>query len=236
MKNFSFYWHWLARVAKSNNAQRNAVVKSAASQPPIRGTTAILAIAVIITALTTQTTGPSMQSAELPEIPDLPDPGPVPEPAFPPVPPSTFTCSEYFASVRPMLNDQDVNLKKAIERTYNAKCKPFYDAKDKILDEWDEILAQVKKLNEEWNRLYMSPNNRSAANITRRRQINKELAAQTLRFLELQEKLDTINERLGEISGWREKMLEWAKKKHEKAVDALEKLTRDCLANERDDD
>ena len=55
-----------------------------------------------------------------------------------------------------MLDDQDVNLKKAIERTYKAKCKPFYDAKDKILDEWDEILAQVKKLNEEWNRLYVS--------------------------------------------------------------------------------
>ena len=82
----------------------------------------------------------------------------------------------------------------------------------------------------------MSPNNRSAANIVRRRQINKELDAQTLRFLRLQEKLDTINERLGEIADWREKMLEWAKKKHEKAVDALEKLTRDCLANERDDD
>ena len=214
MKTFSFYWNWLARVAKAGNTQRKAVVKLATSKSPIIGKTAILAVATIIAvALTTQTTGPTAQSVEMPTLPDLPDPGPVPEPSFPPVPPGTFTCSEYYNAVRPMLDDRNANLKKAIERTYNAKRKPFYDAKDEILDEWDEILAQGAKLNEEWNRLYMSPNNRSAANITRRRQINKELAAQTLRFLKLQEKLDTINERLGKIADWREKMLEWAKKK-----------------------
>ena len=237
MKTFSFYWNWLARAAKSSSVQHNAVVKSATSKSPIIGKTAILVVATIIAvALTTQTTGPTAQSTGIPELPDLPDPGPVPEPVFPPVPPGTFTCSEYFASVRPGLDDEDANLKKAIERTYYAKRKPFYDAQNRIFDEQDKIFEQIEKLEDEWRNLYMSPNSNSASNIARRRQINKELAAKSLRIKKLQEEIDEIDKRLGEIEDWYEKMLEWAQEKYEKAVDALEQLTRDCLANERDDD
>ena len=45
-----------------------------------------------------------------------------------------------------------------------------------------------------------------------------------------------LNDELNKIYDWYKKMLEWAKEKHEKAVEALEQLTRDCLANETDDD
>ena len=117
MKKLSFYWNWLARVAKSSGVQRQAVVKSATSKAPINGKTAILAVAVIVSALTTQITGPSAQSADLPELPDLPDPGPVPEPVFPPVPPGTFTCWEYYEGMRQALENGQANLHQAIERT-----------------------------------------------------------------------------------------------------------------------
>ena len=237
MKNFSFYWNWLARVAKSSGVQRKAVVKSATSKAPINGKTAILTVATILAiALTTPITGTSAQSAEIPELPDLPDPGPVPEPAFPPVPPGTFTCFEYYEGMRQMLENGQANFYQAIERTYNAKCKPFYDAKDAIFDERDRIFEQMEKLNEEWGRLYMSPNSGSAANIARRRQINKELAAKSLRIKKLQEETDTINERLGEIGDWREKVIKWANEKHQKENEALEAHYQDCLANEQDDD
>ena len=212
-------------------------MKSATPQSSIIGKTAILTVATIIAvALTTQITGTLAQSLRIPELPDLPDPGPAPEPVFPPVPPGTFTCSEYFASIRPGLDDQDANLKKAIERTYYAKRKPFYDALDAIFDEQDKIFEQIEKLEDEWRNLYMSPNSNSASNIARRKQINKELDVKRLEIRELQKKIDEIYKRLVEIEDWYEKMLEWAREKYEKAVDALEQLTRDCLANERNDD
>ena len=237
MKKLSFYWNWLARVAQSNSVQRKAVVKSATPQSSIIGKTAILTVATIIAvALTTQITGTLAQSLRIPELPDLPDPGPAPEPVFPPVPPGTFTCSEYFASIRPGLDDQDANLKKAIERTYYAKRKPFYDALDAIFDEQDKIFEQIEKLEDEWRNLYMSPNSNSASNIARRKQINKELDVKRLEIRELQKKIDEIYKRLVEIEDWYGKMLEWSREKYEKAVDALEQLTRDCLDNETDDD
>ncbi len=85
MKKLSFYWNWLARVAKANNQQRQAVVKSATSRSLISGKTVIFAIlATVAVLLVPQTT---MQSAKSIVAPDLPDPPPHREVLLPPFPP-----------------------------------------------------------------------------------------------------------------------------------------------------
>ena len=236
MKKLSFYWNWLARVAKASNTRHNVAMKTTTTKSKTNGKTAILAVATIIAvALTTQTTVPSAQSAEMPTLPALPDPGPAPEPVFPPVPPGTFTCSEYFASVRPMLDDEDANLKKAIKRTYEAKCKPFEDYIDIKEGVIEGIRDEWKKAHDEWRRLYMSPGG-YAANRIRLLFLSRQMTSLNKEIQELRRLIREANKELGKIYDWYKKMLEWAKEKHEKAVDALENLTRDCLANERDDD
>ena len=123
----------MARVAKASNTQRNAAMKTTTTMSKMNGKMAILAVAtILVVALTTQTTGTSAQSAEMPTLPDLPDPGPVPEPAFPPVPPGTFTCFEYYNAVRLMLDNQQANFYQAIDRAYKAKRKPFDDYIERI--------------------------------------------------------------------------------------------------------
>ena len=52
----------------------------------------------------------------------------------------------------------------------------------------------------------------------------------------MQKKIDEIDKRLGEIEDWHEKMLDWARKKYEKAVEALDAQYQDCLDSESDDD
>ena len=233
MKTFSFYWNWLARVAKSNSVQRKAVVKSATSQSPISGKTAILAVATILAvALTTPTTGPS---AEIPELPDLPDPGPVPEPVFPPVPPGTFTCSEYYNAVRPMLDDQNANLKKAIERTYYAKRKPFddYIAARIVMIRW--YREQLKKAQDEWQKLFYAPGG-PVINRKRLQDLNGLTTFYTKAIEKEVEKIQKAYKELGKIEAWYRKMLDWARKKYEKAVEALDAQYQDCLDSESDDD
>ena len=119
-------------------------------------------------------------------------------------------------------------------KTYYAKRKPFYDALDARLDKIDEIFEQMEKLNEEWGRLYMSPNSNSAANIARRRQINKELAAKSLRIKELQEEIDEINKRLGEIEDWYEEWLDWLAEKTYREEEAACTEYSTCSSSETD--
>ena len=144
MKTFSFYWNWLARVTKSNSVQRKAVVKSATSQSPISGKTAIFAVTTIIAvALTTQTTEPSMQSAETPTLPDLPLPGFMPEPSLPPFPPGAFdSCAEQYDSRLSTIDQSYNSMLKAFQRTRDAKLKIVQDLIDAI---WDEIDNHRKK-------------------------------------------------------------------------------------------
>ena len=218
MKKSFFYWNWLARVAKASNTQRNAVVKSATSQSPISGKTAILAIAVVVTALTTQTTG---TSAEIPELPDLPPPPPQREAVLPPFPPGVFDiCLEQYDSRLRTIRQGEADWRNAIDQTYYAKRKPFYDALDAIFDERDRILAQIEKLNEEWIRLSMSPNSGSAASIARMKQISDEFRAKSLEIEELQEKIGKISERLAEIEDWYEEWINWLAVKTYREEDA----------------
>ena len=224
----------MARVAQSNSVQRQAVVKSATSQSPISGKTAIFAVATILAvALTTPTTGPT---AEIPELPDLPDPPAITGPYFPPFPPGVMSCSAQWNSRRATISQDHVNWQKAIERAYYAKRKPFYDALDAIFDEQDRILAQIEKLNEEWFRLSMSPNSGSAASVARMKQISDEFRAKSKEIEKLQKEIDEINKRLGEIEDWREKWLNWAGEKRLKSIEAADAEYQDCLDNERDDD
>ena len=237
MKKFSFYWNWLARVAKANNTQRKVVVKSATpTKSPISGKTAILAVAtIIVVALTTQTTVPSAQSAEMPTLPDLPDPGPVPEPAFPPVPPGTFTCFEYYNAVRLMLDNQQANFYQAIERAYKAKRKPFehfIDIKKGVIE---GIRDELKKAHDEWRRLYMSPGG-YAANRIRLLFLSRQITSFNKEIQELRKLIREANKELGKIYEWREKIVKWANEKHRKENEALEAHYGDCLANETDDD
>ncbi len=232
MKNSSFYWNWLARVAKASNPHRQAVVKSATSQSPISGKTAILAIATIIAvALTTPTTGPS---AEIPELPDLPDPGPVPEPAFPPVPPGTFTCFEYYNAVRLMLENQQANFYQAIERTYNAKCKPFNDAIKRIERQIDfhqrAYISAIDWKMDLYFRLY--PN----VNDPRLKQLDDLVKKHRKAMHDLRQQIYELVDDLGKIRDWWEKMVKWANEKHRKENEALDAHYGDCLDNEGDDD
>ncbi len=178
MKKSSFYWNWLARVAKANNTQRKVVVKSATpTKSPISGKTAILVVAaIIVVALTTQTTGPTAQSTDipdLPDLPDLPDPGPVPEPSFPPIPPGTLTCQEYLDAIMPGIKNSHSNWQKAIENAYNAKSKPFNDAKNAAEDKIGEIGIKIARLWSKRNFL----NRHDPAYLSKSRQILKEIRA-----------------------------------------------------------
>ena len=124
-----------------------------------------------------------------------------------------MSCSAQWNSRRATISQSHANLQKAIERSYYAKRKPFYDAQDAIFDEQDEILAQIEKLNEEWIRLSMSPNSGSASNLARRKQISDEFRAKSKEIEKLQKELDEINKRLGEIEDWRKKLLVWRVKR-----------------------
>ena len=183
-------------------------MKTTTTMAKMNGKTAILAVATIITvALTTQTTGPS---AEIPELPDLPPPPPQREVVLPPFPPGVFdTCLEQYDSRLRTIRQGEASLRNAIDQTYYAKRKPFYDALDAIFDEQDRILAQIEKLNEEWIRLSMSPNSGSAASVARMKQISDEFRAKSLEIKELQKKIDEINKRLWEIEDWYEEWINW---------------------------
>ena len=220
MKKFSFYWNWLACVAKANNTQRKVVVKSATpTKSPIIGKTAFFVVATIIAvALTTQTTG---TSAEIPELPDLPPPPPQREVLLPPFPPGVFdTCLEQYDSRIKTIRQGEANWRNAIDQAYYAKRKPFYDAQDRIFDEQDKIFEQIEKLEDEWRNLYMSPNSNSASNIARRKQINKELDVKRLEIRELQKKIDEINKRLAEIEDWYGEWINWLAVKTYREEDA----------------
>ena len=226
----------MARVAKASNPQRQAVVKSATSKSSIHGKTAILAVATIIAiALTTPTTGPTAQSAEMPTLPDLPDPGPVPEPAFPPVPPCTFTCFEYYEGMRRTLENGQANFYQAIERTYKAKCKPFEDYIDIKKGVIEGIRDELKKAHDEWQRLFYAPGG-YAANRIRLLFLSRQITSLNKEIQELRKLIREANKELGKIYEWREKMIEWANEKHRKENEALDAHYGDCLANERDDD
>ena len=235
MKNSFFYWNWLARVAKASNTQRNVAMNTTTTKSKMNGKTVILAVATIIAvALTTQTTGPTAQSAEMPKLPDLPDPGPVPEPAFPPVPPGTFTCFEYYNAVRLMLDNQQSNFYQAIDRAYKAKCKPFYDKIDSINDEIDDHRDQYLKKIDQWIALLkiLYPN----TNAPRITSLQKEIENHRKEIEKLQEQISKLFDDLGKIAEWRKKMIEWANEKHRKENEALEAHYGDCLDNESDND
>ncbi len=236
MKKLFFYWNWLARIAKANNTQRKVAMKTTTTMSKMNGKTAILAVATILAvALTTQTTGLTAQSLRIPELPDLPDPGPVPEPVFPPVPPGTFTCSEYYDAVRPMLDDQDANLKKAIDRAYKAKRKPFDDfiAARIVMIKW--YREQLKKAQDEWQRLFYAPGG-PIINRKRLQDLNGLTTFYTKAIEKEVEKIQKAYKELGKIEAWYRKMLDWARKKYEKAVEALDAQYQDCLDSESDDD
>ena len=238
MKNFSFYWNWLARVAKLSGVQRKAVVKSATSpsQSSINGKTAIFAIlATAAVLLVPQTTGPLMQSAEMPELPDLPDPGPVPEPVFPPVPPGTFTCFEYYEGMRQMLENGQANFYQAIERTYNAKCKPFNDKIDELVDEIDNHLDQILEKTKLKEALYqlLYPN---VVNNPQIKKLEGDIQGPKDSIEALRVQISELFDDLGKIADWRKKIIKWANEKHRKENEALDAHYQDCLDNERDDD
>ena len=138
-------------------------------------------------------------------------------------------------SKAPGLDEQDANLKKAIERTYNAKRKPFDDfiAARIVMIKW--YREQLKKAQDEWQRLFYAPGG-PVINRKRLQDLNGLTTFYTEAIKEEVEKIQKAYKELGKIEAWYRKMLEWAQEKYEKAVDALEQLTRDCLANERDDD
>ena len=226
----------MARVAKASNPQRKVAMKTTTTTSKTNGKTAILVVATIIAvALVTQTTVPSAQSAEMPTLPDLPDPGPVPEPAFPPVPPGTFTCFEYYNAVRLMLDNQQANFYQAIERTYNAKCKPFEDyiAARMVMIEW--YREQLKKVQDEWQRLFYAPGG-PIIHRKRLQDLNGLTTFYTEAIKKEVEKIQKAYEELAKIGDWREKMVKWANEKHRKENEALEAHYEDCLANESDDD
>ena len=230
MKESSFYWNWLARVAQANNTQRNVAMKTTTTMSKMNGKTVILAVATIIAvALTTQTTG---TSAEIPELPDLPPPPPQREAVLPPFPPGVFdTCLEQYDSRIATIMQGAADWRNAIDQTYYAKRKPFYDAQDRIFDEQDKIFEQIEKLEDEWRSLYMSPNSNSASNIARRRQINKELDVKRLEIRELQKKIDEIDKRLWEIEDWYEEWLDWLSQKTQREEEAACSEYSTCSSN-----
>ena len=98
----------------------------------------------------------------------------------------------------------------------------------------DYHLDQIVK-KEEWklNWIILLYPNLNAPQITN---LEKEIANHEKAIEDLKKEISELQDDLGEIYDWYKKMLEWAQEKYEKAVDALEQLTRDCLANERNDD
>lgn len=134
-----------------------------------------------------------------------------------------------------MLDDQDVNLKKAIERTYNAKRKPFddYIAARIVMIKW--YREQLKKAQDEWQRLFYAPGG-PVINRKRLQDLNGLTTFYTESIKEEVERIRKAYEGIGKIEAWYRKMLDWARKKYEKAVEALDAQYQDCLDNESDDD
>ena len=104
MKKLSFYWNWLARVAKASNTQRKM---------------AILAIVAAAILLVPQTSGPTAQSTG---TPNLPEPPPHREVVLPPFPPGMFNnCLEQYYSRLGTIAQGDRNMRKRIEDVFNPK-------------------------------------------------------------------------------------------------------------------
>ena len=152
MKKLSFYWNWLARVAKSNSVQRKVVVNTRTTKSKMNGKTAILAVATIIAvALTTQTTGPTAQSAEMPE---LPDPPPHREVVLPPFPPGAFSnCIEQYYSRLGTIAQGASNWRKRIEEKFDALLDPIdalIDAKRKLIDDLTTKIRRILECYDKW--------------------------------------------------------------------------------------
>ena len=136
--------------------------------------------------------------------------------------------------MRNLIDNQDVNLHQAIERTYNAKCKPFNDRIDEIVEEIDNHFDQIlKKEERRIDLVILLYPNLSDPLITN---LEKEIKGHEEEIEALKEQISKLQDDLGEIYDWYQKMIKWANKKHVKAAEALENLYRDCLDNESDDD
>ena len=228
MKNFSFYWNWLARVAKLSSVQRKAVVKSTTSKT--NGKTAILTVATIVAvALTTQTTGPSAQSTGIPELPDLPHPGLVPEPALPPFPPGAFnSCIEQYYSRLATIGQGKAGWEKGFEKAYETKSKPFVDAikasQRKIADIKKKIAAKEAEIMRlQYSRYgYLRYQNRI-------NQLYKEIDRHNDEINDLILKIVELRKRLARIGAWYDICLNWLEKKTKKEEEAAWHEYLDCL-------
>ena len=225
----------MARVAKASNPQRKVAMKTTTTMSKMNGKTVILAVATIIAvALTTPTTGPTAQSAGIPELPDLPDPGTVPEPVFPPVPPGTFTCFEYYEGMRQALENGQANFYQAIDRAYKAKRKPFDDYIERIERQIDfhrrAYISAIDWKMDLYFRLY--PN----VNDPRLKQLDDLIKKHRNAIDDLRQQIYDLVDDLGKIRDWWEKMIEWANEKHRKENEALDAHYGDCLDSESDDD
>ena len=223
MKKFYFYWNWLARVAKSNNTQRKAVVKSATSQSPIRGKTAILVVA-----LTTQTTGPTAQSAEMPE---LPDPPPHREVVLPPFPPGAFSnCIEQYYSRLGTIAQGASNWRKRIEEKFDALLDPIdalIDAKRKLMD---DLEAEIRRI--ETSPAYYA----AYVGIGDLQPLLDEIDELTDKFKKALKRMIQLEKQKSSILEYYNKWIDWLNEKTQREVNAAWEEYENCADSETNND
>ncbi len=229
MKKFSFYWNWLARVAKASNTQRKVVVKSATpTKSPIIGKTAFFVVATIIAvALTTQTTG---TSAEIPELPDLPPPPPQREVVLPPFPPGAFSnCIEQYYSRLGTIAQGASDWRKRIEEKFDALLDPIdalIDAKRKLID---DLTTKIRRIYSslEYSLAYIGLADMEPIEKEIKRLMEALKAAQA-RFLNLYRERSSILECY-------DKWIDWLNEKTQREVNAAWEEYENCAASETND-
>ncbi len=146
MKKLSFYWNWLARVAKASNTQRTVAMNTTTTKSKMNGKTAILVVAtIIVVALTTQITGPTAQSTG---TPNLPDPPPHREVVLPPFPPGAFnSCIEQYYSRLGTIAQGASDWRKRIEEKFDAMLAPIdalIAARFKLMDDLEAKIRRIE--------------------------------------------------------------------------------------------
>ena len=118
----------------------------------------------------------------------------------------------------------------AIDQTYYAKRKPFDDfiAARIVMIKW--YREQLKKAQDEWQRLFYAPGG-PVINRKRLQDLNGLTTFYTKAIEKEVEKIQKAYKELGKIEAWYRKMLDWARKKYEKAVEAACTEYSTCSSN-----
>ena len=223
----------MARVAKSNNTQRKAVVKSATSQSPINGKTAILAIVAAAILLVPQTT---MQSAKSIVAPDLPDPPPHREVLLPPFPPGAFdSCADQMASRMTTINQDYDNLLKGLQNSRDAKLKPIDDAIISKTVEIESIRDEIQRNERRYASIYLRFGYTSATKQILD-QISDENDKNREKIKDLQKEIEELKKIRFDIWEWYYKCVKWLNERHLNYRRAAFKEFWDCVTSDTDED